>query len=314
MTGKAQFDGLLAINKPTGVTSHDVVDQVRKIIRQRSVGHTGTLDPLASGLILLCLGKVTKLARFFSGQDKTYQASVHLGLTSTTLDAEGIDESTSQPVPDLTREHVAQTLSGFLGNSMQTVPMHSAVRVNGERLYEKARRGEEVSAPSREICVRRIELDELSLPQLSFTTDVSSGTYIRSLAHDIGQKIGCGAYLSALKRIRIGPVSIDGAITVDDLSALAQDGEVPSRFIPLDKALGFSSVMVSKKFSARVTQGRTLKDDDIQGIEGQFDAGEHILMKSPEGLVLAVGTALKNSASFRDGSDGELFSYERVLV
>lgn len=314
MAGKAQFDGLLAIKKPTGVTSHDVVDQVRKIVRQRSVGHTGTLDPLASGLILLCLGNVTKLARFFSGQDKTYQATVRLGLTSVTMDAEGIDDSTSQTVPDLSKAQITETLNSFLGNTMQTVPLHSAVRVNGERLYEKARRGEEVTIPSREICISRIELDDLNLPEFKFTASVSSGTYIRSLAHDIGQKLGCGAYLSALKRTSIGFISIAEAITVDDLSALAQDETIPSRFIPLDIALGFGSIMVNEKFSARVAQGRTLKNDDIQGMEGQFDAGEYILMKSPEGLILAVGTALKNSASFRDGSAGELFSYERVLV
>ena len=314
MAAKTQFDGLLAINKPVGVTSHDVVDQVRQIIHQRSVGHTGTLDPLASGLILLCLGKVTKLARFFSGQDKTYQATIHLGLTSTTMDAEGIDESTSKAVPELDSRQITDILNGFLGQSMQTVPMHSAVRVNGERLYEKARRGEKVAAPAREICIRKIELGDLSLPQISFTTTVSSGTYIRSLAHDIGQKIGCGAYLADLKRSSIGSVSIDQALTVEELSVIAGQGDLPSHFIPLDKALGFGSVLVSEQFTARVAQGRALRNDDIHDLEGQFDVGDHILMKSQEGLILAVGTALKNSASFRDGSAGELFSYERVLV
>jgi len=309
-----RINALLAIDKPIGLTSHDVVDRVRKIIKQRSVGHTGTLDPLASGLLLLCLGKVTKLARFFSGQDKTYKATICLGLTSTTFDAEGIDEQSRQLVPELTQEAARDILQTFVGLSVQTVPVHSAIRVDGERLYEKARRGEATEPPQREINISRIKLNKLALPEITFTTTVSSGTYIRSLAHDIGQKIGCGAYLKELQRTEIGGIKLDSATTLDQLAAKFEANDLSSACIPLDRALGFGAVRVTEQFTHRISQGRALQNADIKTLEGEFNSGDHILIKSPEGEILAVGTALKNSVNFRDGSAGDLFRYERVLV
>lgn len=309
-----KYNALLAINKPAGLTSHDVVDQVRKILQQRSVGHTGTLDPLATGLILICLGKMTKLARFISDQEKTYQATIQLGLTSKTFDAEGLDEATARLVPELKREEAEAVIQSFVGHSMQTVPLHSAIRVDGERLYEKARRGEEAKLPSREILIHQITIDQIALPEISFTATVSSGTYIRSLAHDIGQKLGCGAYLKSLCRSSVGSMTLEGALTIAELAELVESEKVHDRFTPLATALPFGSVLVTDQFSARIAQGRPLTSGDVRGLQGEFGSGEHILIKNPAGDVLAVGTAMTDSVHFQDGSSIELFKYERVLV
>ena len=309
-----KYNALLAINKPAGLTSHDVVDQVRKILQQRSVGHTGTLDPLATGLILICLGKMTKLARFISDQEKTYQATIQLGLTSKTFDAEGIDKATARPVPELKREEAEAVIQSFVGRSMQTVPLHSAIRINGERLYEKARRGEEAEPPSREISIHQITINQIALPEISFTATVSSGTYIRSLAHDIGQKLGCGAYLKSLCRSSVGSMKLEAALTIEELAELVESEQVHDRFTPLATALPFGSVLVTDQFSARIAQGRPLTSGDVRGLQGEFGSGDHILIKNPAGDVLAVGTAMTDSVHFQDGSSSELFKYERVLV
>ncbi len=236
------MDGLLLVDKPTGLTSHDVVAKVRRILRQSSsqqsivdsqkglktndlrlstpwalpkVGHTGTLDPLASGLLILVVGSYTKRAQEFSKLDKTYEAELTLGATSVTGDGEGpITQSSKEQVA---RSKVEEVLKGFVGEIMQTPHAHSAVKVGGQRAYKLARAGKEFKIEPRKVTIYEIRSMIYEYPKLWFTARVSSGTYIRSLAEDIGQKLGTGAYVSALRRTKVGRFDIKDALELNGI-------------------------------------------------------------------------------------------------
>jgi tRNA pseudouridine55 synthase len=219
------IDGLLLIDKPLGWTSHDVVAKVRNILKNEAgkkikVGHTGTLDPLASGLMILVVGSYCKRASEFSKLDKTYEATIKLGQTSSTGDAEGEKTKVSDAQPSETDiEHI---LKSFIGEIEQTPPAYSAIKIDGKRAYKLAREGQKVEIEPRKITIHSLELTGYSYPNVSFSVEVSSGTYIRSLAEDIGKELETGAYLSSLKRIRVGSFKIDDAMnpaeaTIDKL-------------------------------------------------------------------------------------------------
>ncbi len=210
------IDGALAVDKPSGPTSHDIVRSVRGFYRTRA-GHTGTLDPLASGVLVLLLGKATRLARFLQQSDKTYRATVQLGVTTDTYDREG-QATTRESRPDYSRQQVEGVLDGFKGELHQIPPMYSAVRLDGERLYERARRGEEIERAPRRVSIRCLELKEFSGSRLTVDVVCSAGTYIRVLAHEIGRALGCGACLWDLRRLRSGDFRLDEAVPIHELS------------------------------------------------------------------------------------------------
>lgn len=218
------MDGILLIDKSAGWTSHDVVARVRSIIRSQTgkkakVGHTGTLDPFATGLLILVVGSYTKKAAEFSKLDKTYEAELALGKTSTTGDIEGkITPKSAKKPPE---EEAKAVLSTFVGQIMQTPHQYSAIKVGGQRAYKAARAGKTVKIEPRKVKIYEITDVRYDYPKLSFTTSVSSGTYIRSLAEDIGQKLGAGAYLSALRRISVGEFSIKDAQHLQNLDISA---------------------------------------------------------------------------------------------
>ncbi|MBC7512565.1 tRNA pseudouridine(55) synthase TruB [Candidatus Saccharibacteria bacterium] len=208
-------DGILLIDKPVGWTSFDVVAKIRGMRRaafkaqgvtptkrQLKVGHAGTLDPFATGLLVILLGDATKRSDEFLKQDKTYEATIVLGATSTTGDPEG--ELTQVSADEPTEAAVVTALAAFKGTITQTPPIYSAIKVNGQRAYKLARKGQKVEIPTRQVTIHSIELLEYSYPELTIRTDVSSGTYIRSLAQDIGENLGTGAYCKELRRITIG--------------------------------------------------------------------------------------------------------------
>lgn len=211
------MDGYLLVDKPVRISSFGVVAKIRRIIKQETgqiikIGHTGTLDPLASGLLILVLGSYTKRAQEFSKLDKTYEAELTLGATSETGDNEGpivpFDSAQGKPSP----EEVKRVLKSFVGEGLQTPHAHSAVKVGGQRAYKLARAGKTPKIEPRKITIYSINDIKYNYPKLSFVTEVSSGTYIRSLAEDIGQKLGTGAYLSALRRTKVGMFKIEDAI------------------------------------------------------------------------------------------------------
>lgn len=212
----------MLVNKPAGISSFGVVARVRRALSEAAgykvkVGHTGTLDPAASGLMVLVIGKYCKRANEFSKLDKTYEVEAALGATSSTGDIEGEITKKSTQRPDETE--VRMVLSKFVGNIYQTPPIYSAIKVNGQRAYKLARVGKEVKIEPRQVTINSIENIEYKYPKLSFTTSVSSGTYIRSLVEDIGANLGTGAYMSALKRTKIADYKIDDALEIEPLNA-----------------------------------------------------------------------------------------------
>lgn len=214
------MDGYLLIDKPTGMSSFAALAKVRRIIREATgnkvkIGHTGTLDPAASGLLILALGSYTKRASDFSKLDKSYDAQLTLGFRSTTADREGEITAVSKQIP--TEQKVAKALNTFSGLISQTPPAHSAVKIGGQRAYKLARAGKTVQIEPRKVTIYSIENIKYEYPKLSFTTTVSSGTYIRSLAQDIGEKLGVGAYLSDLRRLSVGEFNIRGAASLENL-------------------------------------------------------------------------------------------------
>lgn len=213
------MDEVILIDKPDGITSFGVVARVRRVLKERvgskvKVGHTGTLDPFATGLLILLAGKATKRSNEFLKKDKEYEAEIFLGSTSTTGDPEGEISHVSDKVPSL--EEIESVCSKFVGEISQKVPAFSAVKINGQRAYQLARSGKEVDTPTRKVTIYSIEILSYNYPVLKIKTFVSSGTYIRTLGEDIGAELKTGAYLTALRRTKIGDYSVSDAVKLDD--------------------------------------------------------------------------------------------------
>ncbi len=204
---------VLLINKPFEWTSFDAVRKIRSLIRIKKVGHAGTLDPLATGLLIICTGKLTKKINEYMAQEKEYTGSFTLGATTPTYDSESEPEN-CKDISFLTKEKINAATKDFIGEIMQVPPAHSAIKVDGKRVYESARRGVEVKLEPRKLFIKEFELTEINLPLVHFRVVCSKGTYIRSLANDFGEKLGCGAFLSSLCRTRIGEYKLEDAMTI----------------------------------------------------------------------------------------------------
>lgn len=201
----------MLVAKPAGPTSHDVVDVVRRALGEQRVGHLGTLDPFAKGLLVLVVGRATRLATFAADWPKTYEGTIRLGVTTDTDDATGKIVATA-PWTGVTPAQLAEVIGGFRGGYEQRPPAYSAVKIDGERAYRRARRGEAVAPAARPVEIRELEIVEAAVPDLEFRATVSAGTYLRSLARDIGAKLGCGAHLTALRRTAVGPLRLEEAV------------------------------------------------------------------------------------------------------
>ena len=212
---------VLLINKPLRWTSFDVIGFVRKVIRIKKVGHAGTLDPLATGLLIVCTGKFTKRINEFMGQEKEYTGTFTLGATTPTYDLESEPEN-FRPFDHITREMLEDAAAAFTGVIQQVPPAHSAIKQGGKRVYELARRGEEVKIEPRTVTIRTFSIEAIELPFVHFRVICSTGTYIRSLAFDMGEKLGCGAHLSSLCRTRIGESLLANALTPEELASQLQ--------------------------------------------------------------------------------------------
>ncbi|MFH1129353.1 MAG: tRNA pseudouridine(55) synthase TruB [Patescibacteria group bacterium] len=218
------MDGILIINKPASPTSYDIVDQIKKITRAGKVGHAGTLDPFAEGVLIILINNATKLQAKFMDMPKTYIGTLKLGETSSTYDPEGeISTFANPPAGEagatVDRQTIQNTIKTFIGEIDQVPPIHSAIKVNGVRAYKLAWQGLKPELKSRKIKIYNINILSYEWPYLKIEVDCSRGTYIRSLAHDIGQKLGCGAYLEALIRTKIGKFTIESSVKVDELSS-----------------------------------------------------------------------------------------------
>ena len=227
------FDGAVLIDKPVGPTSHDVVDAIRRKFGIKKVGHCGTLDPNATGLLIIVLGKGTKLSEKLMGGDKVYEGTIKFGETTSSYDADG-ELTASLPVPPMTLDELNETATTFLGDQMQMPPMVSAIKVGGVPLYKLARKGIEIERKPRLVRIYNFRFSNYEEPIAQFRIGCTKGTYVRSIAHDIGQKLGCGAHLKTLRRLVSGSFDVTNAISLDSVLKLSS-AELEKRVIPFLK-------------------------------------------------------------------------------
>lgn len=226
--------GILLVDKPQGITSHDVVDSVRRLYRTRRVGHAGTLDPMATGLLIILVGKATKASDQLMAQDKEYLGEATLGIVTDTQDAEG-ETLETHPVPVITEAQVRAALTSMLGNQFQIPPMHSAKKIGGKKLYELARQGVEIPREPRAINLTAFELISWESPRINFRVRCTKGTYVRTLALDLGRKLGPGAHLSMLRRTRSGQLDLGRGHTLPGLGAMT-DEQLLAALVPISEA------------------------------------------------------------------------------
>ena len=229
-----ELEGVLLVDKPPAHTSHDVVARLRRKLNMRRIGPAGTLDPMATGLLIMLIGKATRISQYLISLDKEYEGTIELGKTTDSQDADG-EVVETRPVPPLTEAEVRQAMQGFLGDQYQTPPMYSAIKIDGVPLYKSARKGEEVEREPRFIRVMSFDLTRFALPQLDFRLRSTKGTYVRTIAHDLGQRLGCGAHLSALRRTATDRFNVSQALTLDAIEALSLP-EIEQRLIPVHAA------------------------------------------------------------------------------
>jgi tRNA pseudouridine55 synthase len=260
----AELHGLLLVDKPGRdpaqpdarlYTSHDVVARVRRWSGQRRIGHTGTLDPMASGLLVLCLGQATRLVEYYQGHEKRYTAQVALGTATDSYDAEG-EVSATAPVPRLTEAQIEAALARFRGPIQQLPPVYSALKQGGEALYAKARRGETVTVSPRPVTIHRLRLVDWTPTSLTLDVTCSAGAYIRSLAHDLGEALGTVAHLAALRRVAAGSFHLAQAATLDELEATAQRGGWAERLLPLGAGLDMPQFVLDEATVQRLGFGQ----------------------------------------------------------
>lgn len=229
-----EMEGVLLVDKPAGMTSHDVVYRLRRKLQMKKIGHAGTLDPMATGLLVMLIGKATRISQYLISVDKFYEGEATLGVVTDSQDAQG-EMMETRPVPPFTEAEVREVMKGFLGDQYQMPPMHSAIKIGGVPLYKMARKGEEIEREPRFIRISSFELTSFTLPKLTFSVHCTKGTYVRTIAHDLGKKLGCGAHLSALRRTGSGKFTISQCLTLDQIEASSLP-EIEKRLIPVYEA------------------------------------------------------------------------------
>lgn len=252
------MNGVINILKPPGLTSHDVVAYLRRLLKIKKVGHTGTLDPGAAGVLPVCIGKATRLSSYITDETKEYRCEMVLGTETDTLDSYGEILSTSNQYPDL--KTIQQVFSEFSGELTQYPPAYSAVKYKGKKLYEYAREGQELNIPPRKIVIYRNEIIKFTAPdRILFEVVCSKGTYIRSLCRDIGRKLGCGAYMSFLLRYRTGKYRLENSYTLDEVRQFFEKGEMEKIIIPMDQAVDkLPGIELSHRYRQKLVNGNTV--------------------------------------------------------
>lgn len=253
-----QVDGLLLVNKPQGRTSHDLVYSIRHITGEKKVGHSGTLDPMATGVLVLCLGQAVRVSEYLIDHDKTYRAKVRLGVETDSYDATGrvVDRREVNLAPGV----VASVLNSFVGKISQRPPAHSAIQLDGVRAYKLARKGMALEMEPRPVEIYSIHLREQLGDEVEFDVHCSKGTFVRSLAHDLGEKLGTGAHLSELTRLASGPFKLEESLTLPEIEATARQGELEQHLLPADRALEqFDMLHVDNITARQVQQGQFIR-------------------------------------------------------
>jgi tRNA pseudouridine55 synthase len=291
------MDGILVIDKPSGITSHDVVQRVRRLCRQRKAGHTGTLDPFATGALPVALGQGTKAIPFLDERVKEYRATMRLGSATDTQDCTG-QLLWSGDWQQLTPTEVCQAMAGFTGELQQIPPMFSALKRDGTPLYRLARAGITVEREARTIQVYELLMESVDLPEVTFTIRCSRGTYVRTIAHDLGVRLGCGAHLVQLRRLASGPFSVSGAITLESLAEIAARHEMPSCLVTVYQSLcHLPALELSPSGLQKVGHGIAPLLEDLFDCESLPHSGTRVRLAS--GMSLAAVAEVAEGASLR---------------
>lgn len=281
--------GLLLVDKPAGPTSHDVVQAARRALKERRIGHTGTLDPAATGLLVLCVGKATRLQQHLLTWPKVYAGEIRLGFATTTYDIEG--EPTGEPasIPALTPEVLADLCRRFSGQLEQVPPPYSAKKTGGRKFYELARAGEAVPLSAKTVTIHDLTLETTAPDRLRFRVECSSGTYVRSLAHDVGITLNCGGHLASLRREKIGPYIVESAVAAEVLANRPADIPDEALVAMRDLQLPFPSVVLNPTAHSHFTHGQEVM---VREADGEFIPGKPVLVRDRLGQVIGVGTAI----------------------
>lgn len=279
--------GIINVYKEKGFTSHDVVAKLRGIVGQKKIGHTGTLDPDATGVLPVCLGKATKLCDLLTDKNKTYEAVLLLGKTTDTQDITGevLEEKSTEA---LTEEKVREAIEGFIGDYEQIPPMYSALKVNGKKLYELAREGKVIERKARPVKILDIQILEIDLPKVRMEVSCSKGTYIRTLCHDIGEKLGCGGCMESLIRTRVSTFQIEDAKTLDEIETLKQEGKLAELLVPIDAMFPFyPKITVKDDWKAFAKNGNPLDLKMLKEACGQ-DEETQVRLYDESGKFIAI--------------------------
>ena len=281
------INGILNIYKEKGYTSHDVVARLRRIVGQKKIGHTGTLDPDAEGVLPVCLGKATKVCDLLPDRDKTYETVLLLGKTTDTQDISGTvleERETDGITPEMTEK----CIQGFAGAYDQIPPMYSALKVNGRKLYELAREGRTVERKSRRVTIHRIQILDMKLPRVKMEVDCSKGTYIRTLCQDIGDRLGTGGCMEQLVRTRSGRFGIASARRLDEVQELAAAGKLGDILIPLDSVFeDLSEAVVSSREAQRAFNGNAVSEKGVR-MQKKPEPGERCRIYDPDGHFIGI--------------------------
>jgi tRNA pseudouridine55 synthase len=308
------LSGLLVVDKKTKMTSHDVVEKLRRILDLKKIGHAGTLDPNARGILLACMGKATKITKFLTEYEKEYEAVIKLGVTTDTYDQEG---KIIQIRDDLkiSQEEVRKAVEFFKGEIWQTPPLYSAIKQKGKKLYQYARAGKQVERKKRKVFVKDVRVLEIKLPYVKLKVNCSKGTYIRSLANDIGERLGCGAHLFSLCRTRVGPFELKEALDLEAIEEIRKEDRIGDFLISIEKVLAhIPSVVVKDSFAKRIKEGPNLFPSSVLSAEKGFDKDQAICIKNSQKEIIAMGKALYHSTDFLDEKrKDKLFEYSRVI-
>ena len=281
------MDGVIIVDKPCTWTSHDAVNKMRRLAGTRKVGHLGTLDPGATGVLPLVIGRATRLAQFFTRNDKTYQGVIHFGYSTDSYDMDGVASSPETPVT-LNRQSLESLLDRFRGEIQQTPPPVSAKKVAGRPAYELARKGQPVELEPVTVNIYELQLLSVEGCEASLLLHCSAGTYVRSIAHDAGQALGCGAFLKSLRRIASGDFNIERARTLEELATLAHAGRLQEALIPAAELLpAFPAELVDAITAGHIRNGRDFRVSPFQAREGT----RYVKAVTPQGELVAIGEA-----------------------
>jgi tRNA pseudouridine55 synthase len=305
------MNGFLILNKPSDWTSHDVVAKVRSLLHEPRVGHTGTLDPLATGVLPICVGKATKVAQYLLETDKEYRVVMRLGATTDTQDGTGqvLSRSTQRAAAD----DVIRVLRGFVGTQTQLPPMYSAVKVGGEPLYKAARAGRVVERQARTVTISRLDVLGIAENDVTFDVTCSKGTYVRTLCADAGDRLGVGAYMQALERRRVGTFGIDRAVTIADLEAAVRRGAVGDLVVSIDAALSdLPAAEVDAETAERVCHGVPLQAARVTQWSGTCRAGGLVRVRLA-GETVALATTPADQAALIARGSHVVLHIDRVL-